>query len=319
MALMVRLAEMTRQMRATLLVNPTARGVKGSFDPGRIVRYLEKRGVATVLAAPGSADEATAAARKAATRGDDLVFAVGGDGTMRDVARGLAGSSTALAAVPGGTVNVWAGEAGIPKTMRAAVDAHITGQSVHIDLGRAGDNVFLLMAGIGWDAEVAGRVSQRLKKAAGDLAYVAQAVRMAPALRSRAARWLEDGTEMAGNLAWMVLGNSQLYGGRVHLTGEATIDDGLLDGLAFCPTNIPEALRLAGKVVLGRRQDARLHRFRAAEVVVETPGLAVQLDGDFVGRTPMAFSVDPGALLVSLPGGALPPVFGRSHHDRRKR
>src|SRR5687768_17820049 len=95
-------------MKATVLVNSTARGIKASFDPSRVVRYLEKRGISTVLALPISAEDATARARDSADRGDDLLFAVGGDGTVRDVAAGLAGSETALAAVPGGTVNVWA-------------------------------------------------------------------------------------------------------------------------------------------------------------------------------------------------------------------
>ena len=107
-------------MNATLLVNSAARGVKASFDPTRMVRYLEKRGVTTALMLPDSAADATVKARASAERRDDLLFAVGGDGTMRDVAKGLAGSETALAAVPGGTVNIWAKEAGIPNTMRAA-------------------------------------------------------------------------------------------------------------------------------------------------------------------------------------------------------
>ena len=306
-------------MNATLLVNPAARGVKATFDPTRVLRYLEKRGVSTTLVLPTSAHDATEKARASAERGDDLLFAIGGDGTMRDVAKGLAGSETALAAVPGGTVNIWAKESGIPRTMRAAVDAHLAGQSIHIDLGRADDQVFLLMAGIGWDAEITASVSHRLKKAAGDLAYIAQAVRMAPALRTKRARWRCGESEEDADLAWMVLGNSRLYGGKVHLTGDATIDDGQLDGIAFCPASVADTLRLAGKVAVGKREDARIHTFRAPEVRIDTPGLAVQLDGDFAGETPMTFSVERSGLLVSVPAGPLPRLFGREHTDRRKR
>ena len=305
-------------LKATVLVNATARGIKASFDPSRVVRYLEKRGISTVLALPVSAEDATAKARDSADRGDDLLFAIGGDGTVRDVAAGLTGTETALAAVPGGTVNIWAREAGIPRGIRRAVDAHLAGQSIHVDLGRANDQRFLLMAGVGWDAEIASSVSHRLKSATGDLAYIAQAVRMAPALRPRPARWEAGADSAEESLAWMVLGNSRLYGGRVHITGEAAIDDGELDVVAFCPKRVTDTLRLAGKVALGRKDDSRLKRFRSPEVTIETPGLAVQLDGDYAGETPMTFSVERSALLVSVPAGPLPVLFGREHTDRRK-
>ena len=127
--------------------------------------------------------EAIREAAQSATRGDDLLFVIGGDGSVRDAALGLAGSNTALAAVPAGTVNIWAKEAGIPNGLRAAVDAHITGQSVHIDLGRAAGQCFLLMAGIGWDAQVARNVAPWLKRHLGDIAYIIQAGWMLPQLR----------------------------------------------------------------------------------------------------------------------------------------
>ena len=305
-------------MKATVLVNTAARGVKASFDPSRVVRYLEKRGFNTALVLPTSAEDTTAKARDSADRGDDLLFAIGGDGTVREAAAGLAGSETALAAVPGGTVNIWTKEAGIPGSIRRAIDAHLAGQSIHIDLGRANEQRFLLMAGVGWDAEIANRVSRRLKTATGDLAYIAQAVRMAPGLRPRLARWIAGEQSAEESLAWMVLGNSRLYGGRVQLTGDAAIDDGELDVVAFCPERVTDTVRLAGKVALGRKEDARLKRFRAPELTIETPGLAVQLDGDYAGETPMTFSVERSALLVSVPAGPLPPLFGREHIDRRK-
>lgn len=298
------------QPRATVLVNPAARAVTSRFDGDSVVRYLARNGIEARLDVPGSAAAATAAASQAAARGDDLVFAVGGDGTLRDVAMGLAGTRTALAALPGGTVNIWAREVGIPRKLRAALDSHIAGQVVAMDLGRADGRCFLLMAGIGWDAEVAARVSHRLKRWTGDFAYILQAFKMLPGLRTRPARWLADGEATERALAWMVLGNTRLYGGRVRLTPDATANDGRLDMLAMCPRGLAETFRLAGKVALSaRRSDSRMVRGRASEVVVETPGLAVQLDGDVAGQTPMRFSVDRAALLVSLPAGPLPAIF----------
>lgn len=302
---------MTETLRASLLVNTAARGVGPGFDAGRIARYLGKRGIEARLVLPGSPAEATEEARASAARGDELCFVVGGDGSIRDVALGLAGSPTALAALPAGTVNIWAREAGIPRGLRRALDAHIGGQSVAMDLGRADGQCFLLMAGIGWDAEIAGRVSKRLKKAIGDVAYMAQAAWMAPRLRARTARWITGGQAFEDSMAWMLLGNTRLYGGRIELTREATLDDGLLDVLVMCPHSAGDTIRLAGKLLRGRRADPRLTAFRTPCLAVETPGLAVQLDGDYAGETPMTFSVDPDVLVVRVPAGPLPPVFGR--------
>jgi YegS/Rv2252/BmrU family lipid kinase len=308
---------MTRLRRGTVLVNPAARGVAKDFDGTRITRYLARHGVECGLVLPSSAEDATRWARESAGRGDDVLFVVGGDGSVRDAALGLSGSETALAAVPSGTVNIWAREAGIPRGMRAAIDAHLEGQSVHMDLGRADEHCFLLMAGVGWDAEIASHVNSRLKRATGDLAYMLQAAWMAPGLRTRRARWTTPEAAFEDDLAWMVLGNTRLYGGKVHLTPGAVIDDGELDVIAFCPHGFGETLRLAGKVALGKRQDPRIVHLRTPELTLETPGLAVQLDGDYVGQTPMTFSIERGALLVSVPRGPLAPIFAREHIDRR--
>lgn len=307
----------TRLRSATLLVNPAARGVGKDFDASRIVRYLEKRGLPTHLVIPDSSASATREARMAAERGDSILFVVGGDGSVRDAALGLAGSETALAAVPSGTVNIWARESGIPSGLRKSIDAHLEGQSVHMDLGRAGDHCFLLMAGIGWDAEIAGKVHHGLKKRIGDIAYMLQAAATAPFLRPTRVQWTTNGDQVEEELAWMVLGNTRLYGGKIHITRDAVIDDGLLDVVALCPHSFSETVRLAGKLALGKRNDDRMITFRTPELHIQTAGIPVQLDGDPVGETPMSFSVDPGALLVSVPAGELAPIFAREHVDRR--
>ena len=302
---------MTKSRAATLLINPAARGVRETFDGERLVSYLARHEIKARVVAPSSAEEATRTAKESAERGDDLLFTVGGDGTVRDAAFGLRGSRTALAALPAGTVNIWAREAGIPSGLRAALDAHITGQVVSIDLGLADGRCFLLMAGVGWDAQIAQGVSLRLKRVVGDFAYVLQAAWMAPRLRPERVTWYSGGELFEKPLAWMVLGNTRLYGGRIQLTPQATVDDGLLDLVAFCPPRLTDGLRLAARVATSRIQpDRHIIEDRTAEIRIETPGLAVQLDGDYTGETPMTFSVAARALRVSVPTGRLSPLFG---------
>lgn len=310
---MVRFTREARQMEtpytsATVLVNPAARGIQRA-DPDRLARYLRKQGLRTTLVVPDSPDAATAAAGEAAVRGDELLFVLGGDGSLRDAALGVAGSGTAVAAVPVGTVNIWAKEAGIPHGVRAAVDAHLGGQVQRIDLGRANGSCFLLMASVGWDAEVARRVNPGWKRKLGDVAYMLEAARTLPRLRPVRTRWRTT-TAHEDGVALMVISNTRLYGGLVKFAPGALADDGLLDVVALCPTNAFETARLSARLALARvGDDVRTIVERAEEVHVETPALPVQLDGDYFGETPMTFRVDRGALLVSVPAGPLPAII----------
>ncbi|MEX2080891.1 MAG: YegS/Rv2252/BmrU family lipid kinase [Dehalococcoidia bacterium] len=241
----------------------------------------------------------------------DTVFVVGGDGSLRAVAAGLVGTTTAVAPVPAGTVNVFAREAGIPRGVRKAFDGHLGGQVCPVDLGLTSSGErFLLMASIGWDAAIAASTSMRLKGRFGDKAYILEALRRIPFLRTSPARWSAGDEHHDRRLAMMVISNTRLYGGRVVFSPGAVANDGLLDLCALCPGGPKDAIRLALKLARSRLVgDPAVVNTRATRVSVETAGLAVQLDGDPIGHTPMDFSVEPGALLVSLPAGARPAIL----------
>lgn len=259
---------------------------------------------------PGSAAEFALAARQAAVEGIDLLFVAGGDGTLRLAAGELAGSPTALAAIPLGTANVWARETGIPPAWARAIDAHVLGQRVTIDLGRADDEPFILMAGIGWDAAIASRVRPDLKRRIGPLAYALEALRALPRLTPGPIDLALDGRAVHGDWGLVIVGNTRLYGGLVEFTRDALATDGRLDLVAIGPhrrgQGIAQALRLAAHR-LGSTE--AVYVARAASIDITTPGLPLQLDGDVIGETPVSLTVQPGALRVSVPPGRLPPVL----------
>lgn len=303
---------MTPPWRATFLVNPAARGVSRRLHADRALAYLRRRGLDVTLAVTGSAGELSRLAEHSAGRGDNLLFVAGGDGSMRDAARGLAGSETALAPVPAGTVNVFARECGIPRGLRRALDTHLGGQLQRIDVGRASGEPFLLMASAGWDAEVVRDVSAGLKRRIGDVAYAVQAARSLPALHTTMARWEVDGVGREGPVAMIVVSNTRLYGGRVRFTPLALADDGALDIVALCPRARGDGLRMSARLLRGRLAgDANAFAGRTASITISTAGLALQLDGDYAGETPTEFTVDPGALLVSVPAGPPAAIFSR--------
>ena len=293
-----------------MIINPAARGVP------QIERLREAisrvAGWEATLEATTSAGHATELARAAAQRGIDAVVACGGDGTMNEVANGLAGSDTAMATVRGGTANIWAKEIGASKDPSEAVRVLADGELRSMDLGLAGERHFLLMAGIGFDASIVQRVSSRLKRWSGALAYAVPSVLRAFGHRSISAELVVDGEALSTPLYWLLLGNTRNYGGVLNLTHQAKANDGLLDILLLQPGGLPRLAWLALWALLRRHQDRAEVLYRTASSIdVRTPGLPVQIDGEYLGETPMTFGVAPGALRVLVPRGQGKVLFSR--------
>ena len=142
--------------------------------------------------------------------------AAGGDGTVREVIQSLVGQKTTLGVLPLGTVNVWARETGIPLRLDQAREVLVQGVHRRIDVGRANDRYFLLMAGVGFDAEVARRVEASALTQMGlkMVDYFATtgwlAVTHQPA---RVTIRYDQGKRRTLNAQMIVIGNTRLYGG----------------------------------------------------------------------------------------------------------
>lgn len=294
--------------RALLIVNPAARGAP---PIGKLRAAAEAlNGWETSLNETSAAGDATDMAREAARMGIDVVVACGGDGTVNEVANGLAGSETALAAVRGGTANVWAKEIGLPKDPAKAIGLLPNGDRRTVDLGLAGDRYFLLMAGIGFDASIVQRVSSSLKRRLGAIAYAIPAIGRAFGHRAVEADLVVDGEPKPSPLYWLLLGNTRNYGGVLGLTHMARTDDGLLDVCLLQHGGPPRLAWLALWALFKRHQHrAEVVYEKVRSLDVQTPGLPVQIDGEYLGETPMTFSVAPGALHVIVPHGSENPMF----------
>lgn len=255
------------------------------------------------LCPTAAAGDGTRLARRAAEQGYDLVVAAGGDGTINEVVNGLAGSATALATLPLGTMNVWARELSMPLQPLAAAEALLGWRVRPIDLGMAGERYFLLMAGIGFDAAITAGVKTEEKRRLGALAYVLRGIEQALNIRGARARLILDGRTIKGRVLMTVVGNTQLYGGLVKITHRASIDDGLLDVCVIRGDNFFSALRHTIAILRQRHsRDPEIEYYRARTIqIVARPRLPVQVDGDAIGETPMTFQVAPGALRALLP------------------
>jgi diacylglycerol kinase (ATP) len=259
-----------------------------------------------------AAGHAIELARQAATEGYAAVVACGGDGTVNEVANGLAGSATALAAVRGGTANVWAKEIGVPKQPERALQLLATGETKTVDLGRAGERYFLMMAGAGYDAAIVRDLEQagRLKQRAGAASYIITGFRHALRYRAVDAELVADGEALSCRLYWLMLGNTRSYGGVLNLAHMAKADDGKLELLVLSRGGILRFAWLMLFVLLKRHHRRRDVLYRSVSTLdVRTAGLPVQIDGEYLGETPVSFSIAPAALRVIVPRGLRSPLF----------
>jgi YegS/Rv2252/BmrU family lipid kinase len=297
--------------RALLVRNPTSRRAPTLERLREAAAHIE--GWEITIESTAAPAHATELARAAASQGYDAVVACGGDGTVNEVANGLARSATALAVVRGGTANVWAKEIHVPKDPRKALRLLADGEVRTIDLGRAGERYFLLMAGVGFDAAIVREMSGGTKRRFGAAAYVLHGLRKAIGYRSVTAEVEADGHSLSGPLYWMVLGNSRSYGGVFNLTNLAKIDDGRLHMYLLRRGGLLRLVWLLPFVLLGKHHKRPLVVHQEIEALdVRSGGLPVQIDGEYLGETPLHFGVAAGALRVMVPRGLKSPLFS---HD----
>lgn len=266
-----------------------------------------------------AAGQATDLARRAAGHGYDLVVACGGDGTVSEVANGLAGSGVPMGVLPAGTVNIWATEAGIPRDPVKAARVMLEGQTRAVDLGLAGVRYFLLMAGVGLDGAVARDLRPIMKRSLGRMAYVLTGIWSFAGYKGSPVALVVDGRRLDRHVVWIVVGNTRLYGGVVTVTPRARADDGLLDLCIFSGRGFFSSAGHLLALIRGRHlASAGVEYQHCREVSVESARpLPVQADGDHIGSTPQTFRIAAGALRVVVPRGSDRMIFsGPSRTER---
>jgi diacylglycerol kinase family enzyme len=280
-------------------------------DPRRFVERCraaaENRGLTSWFGPADVAQDSLALARCAVSAGASLVFAAGGDGTVRACAEALAGSGVPMAVVPLGTANLTARALGVPARPDRAVEAGFGGRNRTIDLGRVeggGGSWFGAMAGIGLDAAVVAAAGEQLKRRFGWAAYAAAGMRKLTTPVHEFTVRLDDAEPLRRPARSVVVANAGLLPGGFTLLPGARLDDGLLDVGILAPSGAWDWIRLAGRLLArDRRQDRALQRLQARRVRISADGvLPRQVDGEIIppGRA-LSVSVCPQALVVRLP------------------
>lgn len=301
--------------KALLLYNPAAgRFPIKTFVPS-VVSPLQAAGWRVELAETLSGSHATSVSRQAAAEKFDAVFAVGGDGTVGQVANGLVNTDTALGVLPAGTMNVWATELGLrlfewpfgtdalAENARLLADAPVRS----VDVGLCNDHAFLLWAGIGLDAMTIQQLEprQRAEKYVSVPQYVAATMWTAAVWHGMDLQVWADEQRVDGHFLLAVATNIRRYvGGMAVLSPNAYLDDGEMDMWLISGSTLADAIRAFFEVLAGSHvtsDQARRLPFHTARVRSETP-FSIQMDGDpMLGGKQVQLSVQKQALKVLMP------------------
>jgi diacylglycerol kinase family enzyme len=268
--------------------------------------------------------------RQALDRGASVVLAAGGDGTIRAVAEALRGTNVPIALLPSGTGNLLARNMSLALDNTAeSVETAFLGTPRPIDVGvveaeredgSRTSHVFLVMAGLGLDAQMAANTNAVLKARVGWIAYIdaiARAVRDNNRVKVRYS--LDGGPQGSATVNTVIVGNCGLLPGGIQLLPEAVIDDGIFDVVAFRPGGFVGWVQIYMKLVwengilrrstVGRRivsmsREVRALRYlrgRELTIRLERPE-EFELDGDPFGEAvALKARVDHLALSVMVP------------------
>jgi len=293
--------------RAICIYNPASRQAPRESLIDKLRAQFERHGYSVEFQATKRALHATELAREAAASDVDLVAACGGDGTIHEVVAGLALSSMPLAILPSGTANVLARELGLPRNPLKAIDLIPWLRPRRIALGKCGEHYFLLMAGIGIDAEAVDRVDPRLKSRFGRYAYYIAGLRCWAEGRFPTLHISVDGTRITGTFA--VVGRASRYGGSLRITRNANLLSDRFDVCLFPGESRVAYLRYLAGVLSGthhRFRDVICTSGRNIEISSAEP-VRIQLDGELKGFTPAKLEIIPNALTLMVPPEFLLP------------
>lgn len=287
--------------QAVLIYNPKAGGKVDALVP-RIAEELSAGGFVLESCPTKGPGDATELARRAVGDGAEVAFALGGDGTLREVAAGLLGSDVALGALPAGTANVLAVALGIPRNALAAARALAGGRRMEIDVGLAGEEPFLMMASCGLDSEVMAHQSPWWKKRFGRAAFGVTMLRHWWSYGYPEVEVQHAGRSVRGTLAAVC--NVPFYGGKFKMAPEADFTDRLFDVVVFRGRGRRATLAFNLQLARGlhvRRADVEEMRVREVEIVAP-PEVRLQIDGDVLAAPPpFRFRMSENRLSVLLP------------------
>jgi YegS/Rv2252/BmrU family lipid kinase len=210
-----------------LIINKYAGHKKGALAVGIVVPYLKMNGCLVGYSYTNYPGHATELASNASAEGYNLVVAVGGDGTVNEVAMGLIGTNTPMGIVPMGSGNGLARELGISMNMRKSARNLLEGKTLHLDVCKLSGQRFLCTSGIGFDALVADKMSKSVSR--GFFKYVQLVIQESIFYKPLDVRFKIDGNLIEEQVFLITFANASQFGNNAYIAPAASMTDGFID------------------------------------------------------------------------------------------
>ena len=301
---------MTTVPDAVLIINPAAGRGKAGKQVSKIRRLLGAKAANWAWHYTQKSGDAAALARAAAQRGVRLVVAVGGDGTLHEVANGVLGTGATVGLIPFGTGNDFARALGLYGSLETACTALTAGVVRHIDMGviegagTGGPRHFLVLTGTGYDAHTARTVNEGVRHLSGPLAYVWGAILTLRTFEPFALTLtLDDDPPRHVKAMFASFANAETTGGGMKIAPGAVVDDGCLDICLVEAVSKPTLLYELTQVFSGKHVlHPAVTMLRARTISVDAdPPQPLLIDGEVCGMTPAKITLLPGVLPFLVP------------------
>jgi diacylglycerol kinase (ATP) len=275
---------MSKLPRIRFIVNPTS-GPKKSTDVAALIKlHLNHTRYSHEIVYTDYAGHATVLSEDAAANGFDMVVAVGGDGTVNEVARGLLKTQTALGILPKGSGNGLARHLEIPLTIDGALRVLNEGHISSIDTGTINDRSFFTTAGIGFDAYISSVFAGSEKR--GLKTYVELVLKEVLNYKHLPVKAHINGSTIETDCYVMAFANAAQYGNNAYIAPMADIRDGLLDVCLVRQLDFMKALDLSYCMMTkqpANASSAEYFKTEAIEVETDEP-MMYHADGEYIGK-----------------------------------
>jgi diacylglycerol kinase (ATP) len=283
-----------------IIFNPIA-GSAGRRDATR-ARLKELQPIA--LRTTHRKGEAEKWARQARASKARLVVVAGGDGTLNEVVNGLGISAHQMCVglMPLGTGNDFARTLGLPSSLEDNIDVLRSGKTKRIDLVRVKSKrsrYFVNVSAGGFSGMVDEKITRRIKRTWGPLAYVRGAAAALPNLHAyKTEIVLDDRVRFSAELYNVVVANGRFVAGGLPIAPTADPSDGKFEVVLIPKLGAGEMALLAAEIVLGKHLSSNATIFRQAKKIAvrSRPGMFFNVDGELVGNAPAVFQIMPRAL-----------------------
>lgn len=272
---------------------------------GRIITECGRLHIEPVIEFTQSRGHATVLAKDAAAQGFQTVFAVGGDGTVNEVAQGLLNTRTAMGILPKGSGNGLARHLGVPVNFRRSLALIASTTSIKMDSIAINDRLSVNVSGIGFDGHIAGLFGHNGRR--GLAGYVRLVLREFPRYREFTTNAIIDEEKMDVDSFIVALANSSQFGNNATIAPHASVCDGLIDVCFIRKIPLLHSLGFAQKMfsnTLDRSSFVAIRKGKRASLRFEKP-VAFHIDGEAHEPTDrFDVEVQPGSLRVLIPNNA---------------